>query len=119
VWSCSACLGGEIERRGCEPWWGCLSCPRRRSVSVTAALGFDPGAEARNVAKTHERSREEFLKPDFQALLAQRFVDNVNEENEIKLTDPSETTSGTSAVIDRRSAPGTCASTTGSRRDTG
>jgi dienelactone hydrolase len=58
------------------------------SISVSAALGFDLGTEARNFAKTHERSREEFLKPGFQALLAQRFVDNIAEENQIRLTDP-------------------------------
>jgi dienelactone hydrolase len=58
------------------------------SISVTAAFGFDPDTEARNFSKTHERSREEFLKPEYQALLAQRFTDNIEEETEILVRDP-------------------------------
>ena len=62
--------------------------------AAATALAFDPGKEQRNFSKIHERSRYEFLTPDFQAALAQRFTDNIAEELEIQTTDPERNFSG-------------------------
>jgi hypothetical protein len=61
---------------------------------AATALAFDSGKEQRNFSKTHERSRYDFLTPDFQAALAQRFTDNIAEELEIQTTDPERSFSG-------------------------
>src|SRR4051812_3913122 len=84
-----------------------------------SALAFDPALEAKNFAKTSERETYVTLTPEFQARLIQANTDNLASAAAIVANDPERDLPATSARTAARSAPGTCASTTGRTRASG